>query len=102
MVNVQFGRIRKLCIVIRAGPVPRLSRTSTVDNDTLTITFQHKLTAIISLSALGSIFEMVIDIPSITGAGDGDPMGKQSAIVIAAGAGDGDYEVAEGSSGAII
>lgn len=45
---------------------------------------------------------MVIDIPSVTGARDGDPMGKQGAVVIAAGAGDGDDEVSESSSGAII
>lgn len=45
---------------------------------------------------------MVVDIPSITCARDGDPVAKKRAVVVAAGAGDSDDEFAEGSSGGII
>jgi hypothetical protein len=47
MVNVQFGCICKLGIIIRADPIARLSHTSGVDYDTLTITLQYVFAVII-------------------------------------------------------
>lgn len=44
----------------------------------------------------------IIDIPSVTGAGYVDPMGKQGTVVIAARARDGNFEAGEQSSGGTI
>lgn len=105
MVNIQFGCICECCIIVRADPISRLGRTSAVDYDTRTITLQHIFAIIrrqFGFQCVKYFFHVNIDLPSVTGARDGDPMGKQSAVVIAARPLDGDYEAAEGSSGAII
>lgn len=44
----------------------------------------------------------IVDIPSVTSTGYVDPMGKQGAIVIAARAGDGNFEACKKSSGGAI